>query len=153
MYSIETIPLEDAADLCHAIIENLPQYFHMPGMNESYAPGMYPRINLAIKFDDLYVGLLGLEFPYPENAHIYWMGIMSNFHRKGLGTLLVQEAFKIALLKNAQTMSVETLSPLERDENYLKTYHFYKKCGFTPLFDLQAGSYQFMMVHMVKNLS
>ncbi len=52
----------------------------------------------------------------------------------------------------AKTISVETLSPEEADENYIKTYQFYKSLNFVPLFNLKPESYECNMVYMLKNL-
>lgn len=61
-------------------------------------------------------------------------------------------AFKQAKNRGAKTISVETLSPEEADENYLKTYHFYKSLGFSPLFNLKPQGYEWNMVYMLKSL-
>jgi hypothetical protein len=55
--------------------------------------------------------------------------------------------------KGIKTISVETLSPLESDENYLKTYNFYESLGFFPLFNLKPVGYEWNMVYMIKILN
>lgn len=53
-----------------------------------------------------------------------------------------------ARIHGAKTMTVETLSPSESDENYLKTYRFYERMGFAPLFNLKPNGYEWSMVYM-----
>jgi kynurenine formamidase len=50
-------------------------------------------------------------------------------------------------------MSVETLSPKENDSGYLKTFKFYTKEGFKPLFELNTYGPEYLMVYLTKVLS
>jgi GNAT superfamily N-acetyltransferase len=114
--------------------------------------GVRSRVNLGACADEEYVGLISIDFPYPENANIYWMGVLRQHHRTGIGEILSYEAFKQAKNRGAKTISVETLSPEEADENYLKTYNFYRFLGFAPLFNLKPQGYEWNMVYMLKSL-
>ena len=152
MIKIETITPDLAEGLCRKITVDLPEYFGLPEVNEHYAIGVRSRLNLAARVGEEYVGLISIDFPYPENANIYWMGILQDYHRAGIGKILSYEAFKQAKNRGAKTISVETLSPEETDENYLKTYQFYRSLGFAPLFNLKPEGYEWNMVYMVKSL-
>lgn len=152
MIKIEIITPDLAEKLCRKITVDLPEYFGLPEVNEHYAVGVRSRINLAARVGEEYVGLISIDFPYSENANIYWMGILRQHHRTGIGKILSYEAFKQAKNRGAQTISVETLSPQEADENYLKTYLFYKSLGFASLFNLKPEGYEWNMVYMLKSL-
>jgi GNAT superfamily N-acetyltransferase len=152
MITIETVSADLAEELCRKIIADLPEYFGLPEVNEHYAIGVRSQVNLAAKVDKEYVGLVSICFPYPENANIYWMGILRKFHRAGIGHILSASAFHEAKNRGAKTISVETLSPQEADENYLKTYSFYKSLDFSPLFNLKPDGYAWNMVYMLKSL-
>lgn len=150
--AVELISPELAETLCRAITADLPEYFGLPECNEHYAKGVRSRTNFAAKFEDAYVGILSLDFPYPENGNIYWMGVARSHHSKGIGTALLAKAAEHVKSQGGKTISVETLSPAESDENYLKTYRFYETRGFLPLFDLKPVGYTFTMVYMCKVL-
>jgi GNAT superfamily N-acetyltransferase len=152
MIKIEAISPDLAEALVRKITVDLPEYFGLPEVNEHYATGVRSRINFAAKVDEKYVGLISIDLPYSENANIYWMGILRQYHRTGVGKILSCEAFCRAKNIGAKTISVETLSPEEEDENYLKTYQFYKSLGFTPLFNLKPEGYEWNMVYMFKSL-
>ena len=152
MIKIETITPDAACVLCRKITADLPEYFGLPEVNEHYAIGVRSRLNLAACIGEEYVGLISIDVPYPENANIYWMGILRDYHRTGIGKILSYEAFKQAKNRGAKTISVETLSPKEADENYLKTYNFYRSLGFAPLFNLKPEGYEWNMVYMLKSL-
>ncbi|MDF2964940.1 MAG: Acyl-CoA N-acyltransferase [Rickettsiaceae bacterium] len=150
---IKRILPDTAEALCRQITQDLPEYFGLPEANEHYAIGVRSRINFAVRVDGRYVGLLSLEFPYPNNGNIYWMAVMRDYHRCGIGKKLISAACVYAKEIGASTMSVETLASSEADENYLKTYNFYKANGFQPLFNLKPGGYEWNMVYMVRDLT
>lgn len=150
---IESITPAIAEELCRRITADLPEYFGLPEVNEHYAVGVRSRINLAVKIKSDYVGLISIEFPYPQNANIYWMAVLRNFQQLGIGKMLAESAFEHAKLKGANTITVETLAPFEADANYLKTYKFYEAMGFAPLFNLKPDGYEWNMVYMSKELS
>ena len=77
---------------------------------------------------------------------------MRDFHGRGLGKALLQTAEQHAMANEAKFITVETLSPKQADENYLKTYQFYQSCGFQPLFNLKPSNYRHTMVYMAKLL-
>jgi len=149
-YIIEQISPDMAKKLCLEIADDLPDYFGLPEVNEQYAKGMLNRLSFAAKVERQFVGLLTLEFPYTGNANIYWIGIKSAFHGKGIGTALIKEAEAYVLNHKINSLTVETLSPTEADENYLKTFRFYEQCGFQALFNLKPQNYEHPMVYMHK---
>lgn len=81
------------------------------------------------------------------------MGVFRQYHGKGLGHLLIQEAIRYSITQSAITMTVETLAPTESDTNYLNTYHFCESQGFNPLFNLKPSGYEWNMVYMARDLS
>lgn len=141
-----------AERLCRKITNKLPEYFGLSEANEHYALGVQTRVNFGAKIADDYVGLLTIDFPYPNNSNIYWMAVLPNYHSQGIGQNLLEAACKYSKEKGAKTLTVETLAPFESDKNYLKTYKFYKNNGFEPLINLKPQGYEWEMVYMVKML-
>lgn len=152
-YQVEQITPRLAEQLCREITKDLPEWFGLPECNEHYAAGVKERINFAVKVNKKHIGLLSLDFPYPKNSNIYWMGVLHKYHGQGLGHMLIQEAIRYAITQSAITMTVETLAPTEFDTNYLNTYHFYERQGFNPLFNLKPSGYEWNMVYMALDLS
>lgn len=153
MIQIEKISQDVAEGLCRKITINLPEYFGLPDVNEHYAIGVRSCTNFAARADIDYLGLISIDFPYPTNANIYWMGVLKKFQGQGIGHKLIEEACKFAKNNGALTMTVETLAPFEADENYLKTYNFYQSIGFLSLLNLKPKGYEWNMVYMVKLLN
>lgn len=152
MVQIEKISQDIAEGLCRKITVDLPEYFGLPDANDHYAVGVRSCTNFAAKLDKDYLGLISIDFPYPTNCNIYWMGVLRDFQGQSIGHQLIEEACKLAKGSGARTMTVETLAPLEADENYLKTYNFYQSVGFAPLLNLKPKGYEWNMVYMVKLL-
>lgn len=150
---IKLITPDESEALCRAITKDLPEYFGLPECNEHYAIGVRNNINFALQKSNQLIGLLSLEFPYPNNANIYWMALFKKYHAHGYGRQLITTACDYALRQDIKTMTVETLSPNESDKNYLKTYQFYERAGFAPLFNLKPDGYIWNMVYMCKILS
>ncbi|MCZ4721560.1 GNAT family N-acetyltransferase [Legionella pneumophila] len=146
MIQIVQMAGESAQALCQTITKDLPEYFGLPEANEHYAIGVKTRTNFAAKKEGELVGLISIDFPYPNNANIYWMAVRQAFHRQGVGRQLIDAACHFSKTQGARTITVETLSPSESEENYLKTYLFYKSAGFNALFDLKPKGYEWNMV-------
>jgi ribosomal protein S18 acetylase RimI-like enzyme len=150
--NIEQISPDSAEALCRRLNAELPEYFDLPEADEYYAVGVRTRTNFAVQLGDTHIALLSLDFPYPNNSNIFWMAVSRQYHGKGIGNLLVQEACVYAKTRGARTMTLETLSPSEADANYLKTYKFYESCGFEPLFNLIPKDCDWTAVYMMKSL-
>lgn len=150
--SIVEISSDDAANLCQKIIGALPQYFGLPEANARYIEGVKFNHNFAAKIDDRFCGMISLQYNQDGNCNIFWLGISPDTHGIGVGTKLINHIEKVSIKKGIKTLTVETLSPDELDENY--SYNFYKKVGFRELFRLKPDGYNHEMVYMVKsNLS
>ena len=60
------------------------------------------------------------------------MGVLKEFHRKGLGRALFEEAKKIATEEGYSIMQVKTVK-MGVYEDYDRTNRFYLSCGFKEL--------------------
>lgn len=141
-----------AEKICREITTDLPEWFGIPEANERYARGMNDRISIIASIDNQSIGLITLEFPYPNNANIYWMAVKREFHGKKIGTKLLNAAVIYCCEREFSSITVETLSNKQADVNYLKTYKFYESMGFNPLFDLQPYGTENKMVYMLKRI-
>jgi Xaa-Pro aminopeptidase len=147
---IVEISSEDGSRLCSKIINALPQYFAIPQANESYIDSVRTKENFAAKIDSKYCGMISIDCNYSGNANIYWLGIYPDAQGMKLGTYLINHVSNLIGKRGIKTLTVETVSPSVGDENYLKTYNFYQKLGFTELFSLKPANYQCKMSYMVK---
>lgn len=147
-------PLE-AAQLCRELTAGLPDWFGIPEANQRYAKGCgeHERTTFAAKMGNDFIGMITLEFPFSNNANIYWMGVRKEHQHKNVGKQLIKTAAQYCLEKGFKSITVETLSLKEKDPYYLNTYHFYLKCGFKPLFELPPYGPELLMCYMQKQIA
>jgi GNAT superfamily N-acetyltransferase len=153
LVSIEKVEPSQAARICHSIAATLPEWFGIPEANDRYEKGCLERESFAAKHGDEFIGLIVFEFPFPNNANIYWMAVDKAHHRQNVGTELFRVVEDHCRALGCGSITVETLSPNQSDANYLKTYRFYERCGFKPLFELRPYGPENLMVYMAKQLS
>ncbi len=146
---IEPLMAEKA---CLQLTAGLPEWFGIPEANERYAKGCLDRISFCAKIDSNIVGLIVLEFPFPNNANIYWMAVDKSYHHQGIGASLMQFAENYCFEHKIYTITVETLSPKHNDPYYLKTYQFYEHNGFKPLFELKPYGPDHIMCYLEKRI-
>ena len=129
MLTVELVEIKGdlAAELCRVITANLPEYFGIEESNEQYYAGVKTCTNFAVKLASNYIGLISINFLYPNNANIYWLGVIKDYQKQGIGKKLIQVATDFVLNKNAQTITVETLAATENDQNYLKKLMIFTK--------------------------
>ena len=151
--TIKPIEPSLARDTCKTLTATLPDWFGIPEANARYEQGMLERTSLAAFVDKNCVGLITLEFPYPTTANIYWMAVHQKYHSNHIGTKLLLAAQNYCQEKGCSTLTVETLSPKQNDKHYQKTFKFYEKSGFKPLFEMHTYDRDNLMVYMQKTIS
>lgn len=150
---IQILSSTESEHVCRNISEDLSEWFGIPEANEKYAKGVKERLSFGYFVDESCVGMLSLEFPFKNNANIYWMAVKKNWHHKGIGKALLNKAELICRERNIESITVETLSSKENDSYYLKTLNFYLKEGFKQLFELNTYGPSYTMVYLSKILS
>ena len=69
----------------------------------------------------------------PESADIHCMGILPQYHSKGIGKLLIKELENYLKNEGVKILQVKTVSADRECRAYAKTRAFYKAVGFFPL--------------------
>lgn len=150
--AINLLNADEAEKACREITRSLPEYFGIPEANERYAIGVKELPTFGAKLNNICIGLISCEMPFPNNVNIYWMAVRKEYQGHGIGSALLKYAEDYCLKQHCVSMTVETLSPSEKDPNYLKTYKFYLGNGFDPLFELNTYGPDFKMVYLYKQL-
>jgi GNAT superfamily N-acetyltransferase len=140
-------------EICAGIITALPQWFGIEIANASYIDGVANEDCFIVRGNDATpLGMISLKHPFPNNADLYWFGVLPEYHKKGIGRVLMKAAFERARSKNCTTMTVETLGPSDPDPGYTKTRAFYTAMGFRPLFELSHHGLENPLLYMLKEL-
>ena len=143
---------EEKSKACEQIIRHLPDWFGMPESNKNYIKQMRDKDVFAVEKDGAAIGLIALKYHFGETAEVWWMGLLPEHHRSGLGTLLIEAAKKRAKEKNCKNLALNTLSPRSPDPYYARTRAFYDTRGFRPLVEFNEDDPDNPMMWMVLNL-
>jgi ribosomal protein S18 acetylase RimI-like enzyme len=118
------------------ILRALPQWFGIESAVKMYIhhAGENPTF-LAVNTEcnNQPVGFLTFIQHSPAAAEIYVMGVLPNYHRKGIGRSLIRTAETYLKAEGVKFLQVKTVSDEHPDEGYKRTRAFYKAMGFTLL--------------------
>ena len=118
--------------IARKVLEALHDWFEVDESREKYIADCADWIFLAAKEDGRYAGFLCLKETGRETVELAVMGVLKEYHRKGLGRALFEEAKKIATEEGYSFMQVKTVK-MGVYEDYDRTNRFYLSCGFKEL--------------------
>ena len=126
---------EEKSRICDDIIHTLPDWFGLPEANENYIRNMRKKDVFVAYAGERPVGLIALKYHFQTTTEIWWMGILPDYHRHGIGTALFEAAKQHTIGNKHQNMIVNTLSDRSDDKHYARTRAFYLRMGFEPLLE------------------
>ena len=134
----ESVMIEQITDantkrtIARKVLEALRDWFEVDESRENYISESADQIFLAAKEDGEHVGFLCLKETGKETVELAVMGVLKQYHRKGLGRMLFEAAKNIAIEKGYSFMQVKTVQ-MGMYEDYDRTNRFYLSCGFKEL--------------------
>ena len=120
---------ETKRGIARSILEALPEWFGIPEAREAYIRESADQIMVASKDDGTVNGFLCLKKTGMDTVEIAVMGVLKEYHRKGIGTKLFEAAKAIAAEQGYAFMQVKTVQ-MGRYEEYDHTNRFYLSLGF-----------------------
>ena len=118
--------------IARKILEALHDWFEVDESREKYIEESADQIFLAAKEANEYVGFLCLKRTGNATVELAVMGVLQEYHRKGIGKSLFEEAVKAARKEGYSFMQVKTVQ-MGIYEDYDRTNLFYLSCGFKEL--------------------
>lgn len=115
--------------IARKVLEALHDWFEVDESREKYIADCGDWIFLAAKEDGDYVGFLCLKETGNATVELAVMGVLREYHRKGLGRALFEEAKKTATEKGYSFMQVKTVK-MGVYPDYDITNRFYRSLGF-----------------------
>ena len=115
--------------IARKVLEALRDWFEVDESREKYISECADQIFLAAKEENDYVGFLCLKETGRETVELAVMGVMKEYHRKGLGRMLFEAAKGIAVEEGYSFLQVKTVQ-MGMYEDYDITNRFYLSCGF-----------------------
>ena len=131
-------PFLGQAQRCEPVLRSLPEWFGLEDANQHYLESIdkMPTF-LAIEGSQV-IGFLTILQHYPTTAEIYVTGVAPQYHRRGLGSAMLNAAENHLRHRGVLFLQVKTLSDSHPDEGYAKTRAFYRAAGFHPLEEFKA---------------
>ncbi|CAK7026356.1 GNAT family N-acetyltransferase [Tissierella sp.] len=137
-YSIKLIDNEELkSNITDFVLRHLPDWFGIEEAIMEYVDKVKETVFYVAFDDDRPIGLLSLKFNNKCTSEIYVMGILKEYHNKGIGKKLVERAVSYSLENGYKFLMVKTLGETHPDKNYKKTREFYGKVGFYPLEEIK----------------
>lgn len=119
--------------VCENILRALPDWFGIEESIIQYIKDADAMPTMIVKDENNIIGFLTIKTHFSETAEIHCMGILPQYHRKGIGKLLIQELENNLKNDGFKILQVKTISEESDCKFYAKTREFYKSVGFIPL--------------------
>lgn len=120
---------QEKQKIVRQILEVLPAWFGIPEARENYIQESFDKIFFCAYDKDRPVGFLYLRETGRDTAELAVMGVLPEFHRKGIGRSLFAEAKKKAQAMGYSFLQVKTVQ-MGKYEEYDRTNRFYLAMGF-----------------------
>ena len=112
-----------------SILESLKDWFEVDESREKYISESADQLFIAAEEDGKYVGFLTLKQTGNATVELAVMGVLKEYHRKGIGRQMFELARDTARLQGYSFMQVKTVA-MGKYPDYDKTNLFYISCGF-----------------------
>ncbi len=120
---------EEKRKIARLILESLTDWFGIPEARENYILESTDEIMVASFENDAPNGFLCLKETGRDTVELTVMGVLPEYHRKGIGRKLFEAAKQIAVEKSYSFLQVKTVQ-MGRYEEYDRTNRFYLALGF-----------------------
>ncbi len=111
----------------------MPKWFGIEKALKQYVKDAESMPTWLVKDDENVIGFLTVKMHFPQSADIHCLAIHPDYHRKGIGTILIEEVEKELISQDVKILQVKTISEDSDCESYDKTRQFYLALGFIPL--------------------
>ncbi len=115
-------------NITRLILEALPDWFGIQEAREEYIAESDHKIFFCA-FEESPVGFLYLKETGSSTVELYVMGVLKEFHRKGIGRELFNRAKEVAKGQGYSFIQVKTVQ-MGKYEEYDRTNKFYLSLGF-----------------------
>jgi hypothetical protein len=129
---IRIVSVEEAAEkqrISRSILEALPEWFGIPEAREQYIKESAAQPFFAALAAEKPIGFLCLKETGKETVELSVMGVLKDYHRKGIGQKLFEQAKTEARNHGYSFMQVKTVK-MGRYVAYDATNRFYRSLGF-----------------------
>lgn len=116
-------------EITRKILQSLPDWFGIPESREEYIQDSVRKPFFCARINEKNIGFLYLKQTGKDTVEIAAMGVLKEYHRKGIGQSLFEYAKKEIRKKGYSFIQVKTVQ-MGKYETYDKTNKFYLSLGF-----------------------
>ncbi|MCD4690077.1 GNAT family N-acetyltransferase [bacterium] len=119
-FSIRTMLPKEAAE-CETVMRSLPGWFGIEKSIQQYRRDIEVMETCVVMAGGRIVGFMVLNQHNQFSAEIHVMGVLEEFHRRGIGRSLVERAVDVLRGRSLEYLQVKTLGPSRENEAYAGT--------------------------------
>lgn len=119
------------------ILRQLPNWFGIEKAIQEYVENVKNMPFFAVYDNEKEIGFICLKHNNQYTAEIYVMGILEQYHRRGIGKRLLDKAEEYLRENKYKHFMVKTLGESRECEYYRRTREFYRSAGFYPLEEIK----------------
>jgi XTP/dITP diphosphohydrolase len=134
--AIEPPDAHDKSPICERILRALPDWFGIETALMQYVREAADLPMLVAVTDGAPVGFLTLRQHSACAWEIHALGVRPERHRRGIGRRLLAGGERLLREREAEFLTVKTLSASAESDEYGRTRAFYAAMGFRPLLEL-----------------
>jgi len=142
----------EKSEICSFILQALPRWFSNADANAAFIKNVREMPFLAAMENDEAIGFIALELT-EQAADIHVMGVLPDYHRRGIGRQLIARCEQYCLSQNIPVMTVKTLAGTHPSKSYAKTRLFYEGMGFAPEKITEEWGSEQQCLHMRRRLA
>ncbi len=116
-------------EITRLILESLTDWFGIPEAREEYISDSKEKPFFCAFADKRPVGFLYLKETGKDTVELAVMGVLKEYHRRGIGRELFEEAKKAACVQGYSFLQVKTVQ-MGKYKEYDDTNNFYLSLGF-----------------------
>lgn len=124
---------EQKSEAAACILRALPQWFGNVAAREEYIQNCAQMTVLLACEGQQHIGFLTLRETSPVACEVHVMGILPQYHRRGVGAALMRQAIAHCKEQGYALLHVKTLDASADDPGYARTRAFYRAQGFLPM--------------------
>ena len=117
-------------EITDKILHTLPEWFELEEGIQDYVRNVIKYPFFVYEAKGQQIGFVSLKPISHKRLEIYVMAILPNYHRKGVGTKLIDRCKQYMIENKYEEILVKTLSDKSNDIHYKQTREFYISQGF-----------------------
>jgi GNAT superfamily N-acetyltransferase len=137
------------------VLRALPKWFGIESALLQYVRDAAVMPTFLATAGGALIGFLSVREHFPESAEIHVMAVRPEWHRRAVGSALVEAAERWLADRGVRFLQVKTLSPARPSPEYAATRAFYRALGFAPVEEFptlwSAANPCLMLIKIVPN--